>query len=110
AVPGFAGGAAALVDAVAGRAVTVPEAAGFSASVDGVRRGGLSAADLVCWELRALAVRTRAGNANVPLLAAPVAAQPRPPEIDRQSIYTLNALLWRGRRQRRQEARLARVA
>ena len=95
AVPGFAGGAAALVDAVAGRAVTVPEAAGFSASVDAVRREVLSAADLVCWELRALAVRTRAGNANVPLLAAPVAAQPRPPEIDRQSIYTLNALLWR---------------
>ena len=95
AVPGFAGGAAALVDAVTNSAVTVSEAAGFSASVDAVRREVLSAADLVCWELRALAVRTRAGNANVPLLAPPVAAQPRPPEIERQSIYTLNALLWR---------------
>ncbi|HLG85256.1 MAG TPA: hypothetical protein VKY22_30020 [Bradyrhizobium sp.] len=95
ALPGFAGGAAALVEAVTGSAVTVAEASGFSASVDAVRREVLSAADLVCWELRALAVRTRAGNANVPLLAPPVAEAPRPPEIERQSIYTLNALLWR---------------
>lgn len=95
ALPGFAGSAARLVDVVTGSAVMVPEAAGFSASVDAVRREVLSAADLVCWELRALAVRTRVGNANVPLLAPPVAAQPRPPEIERQSIYTLNALLWR---------------
>lgn len=95
AVPGFAGRAAALVDAVTKSAVMVPEAMAFSASVDAVRREVLSAADLVCWELRALAVRTRAGNANVPLLAPPVAAQPRSPEIERQSIYTLNALLWR---------------
>jgi len=62
ALPGFAGGAAALVDAVTRSAVTVAEASGFSASVDAVRREVLSAADLVCWELRALAVRTRAGN------------------------------------------------
>jgi hypothetical protein len=95
ALPGFAAGAGGLVDVVSRSAVTVPEATGFSASVDAVRREVLSAADLVCWELRALAVRTRAGNANVPLLAAPVDAQPRPPEIERQSIYTLNALLWR---------------
>jgi len=95
ALPRFAGGAAALVDAVTRSAVTIPEASGFSASVDAVRSEVLSAADLVCWELRALAVRTRAGNANVPLLAPPVATQPRPPEIERQSIYTLNALLWR---------------
>ncbi|WP_024515330.1 hypothetical protein [Bradyrhizobium sp. Tv2a-2] len=95
ALPRFAGGAAALVEVVAGSAVTIAEAAGFSASVDAVRREVLSAADLVCWELRALAVRTRVGNVNVPLLAPPVAAQPRPPEIERQSIYTLNALLWR---------------
>ena len=96
ALPGFAGGAAALVDAVTSGAVSVPEASGFSASVDAVRREVLSAADLVCWELRALAVRTRAGNANVPLLLAPpVVEAPRPPEIERQSIYTLNALLWR---------------
>jgi hypothetical protein len=95
ALPGFAGGAAALVHAVAGSAVTVAEAAGFSASVDAVRREVLSAADLVCWELRALAVRTRAGNANVPLLAPPVTEAPRAPVIERQSIYTLSALLWR---------------
>lgn len=95
ALPGFAAGATALVDAVGKGAVTIPEASGFSASVDAVRREVLSAADLVCWELRALAVRTRAGNVNVPLLAPPVAAEPRPPEIERQSIYTLNALLWR---------------
>jgi len=95
ALPGFAGGAAALVDAVNAGAVTVAEATGFSASVDAVRREVLSAADLVCWELRALAVRTRAGNANVPLLAPPVSEARRPPEIERQSIYTLSALLWR---------------
>ena len=95
ALPGFRAGAASLVDAVARGAVTIPEATGFSASVDALRSEVLSAADLVCWELRALAVRTRAGNANVPLLAPPVAAQPRPPEIERQSIYALNALLWR---------------
>jgi hypothetical protein len=95
ALPKFGRGAAALVDAVAGSGVPIPEAAGFSASVDAVRREVLSAADLVCWELRALAVRTRVGNVNVPLLAPPVTAQPRPPEIELQSIYTLNALLWR---------------
>jgi hypothetical protein len=95
ALPGFAGGAAALVDAVTSSSVTITEAAGFSTSVDAVRREVLSAADLVCWELRALAVRTRAGNANIPLLAPPVDSQPRPPEIERQSIYTLSALLWR---------------
>jgi len=96
ALPGFAGGAAALVDAVSKSAVTVAEASGFSASVDAVRREVLSAADLVCWELRALAVRTRAGNANMPLQLAPAAGDaPRSDEIERQSIYTLSALLWR---------------
>jgi hypothetical protein len=95
AVPGFAAGATSLVDAVTKGAVTVPEASGFSASVDAVRREVLSAADLVCWELRTLAVRTRAGNANVALLPPPAAEEPRPPEIERQSIYTLSSLLWR---------------
>ena len=96
ALPGFAGAAAALVGAASTSAVTVAEASGFSASVDAVRREVLSAADLVCWELRALAVRTRAGNANAPLQAAPpVQDAPPPDEIERQSIYTLSALLWR---------------
>lgn len=96
AVPGFAAGAAALVDAVTGSAASAPEAAKFSASVHAVRGEVLSAADLVCWELRAMALRTRAGNANnVALLAPPETPQPRVPEIERQVIYTLNPLLWR---------------
>jgi hypothetical protein len=33
--------------------------------VDAMRREVLSAADLICWELRTAAVRTRAGNANI---------------------------------------------
>ena len=65
AVPGFGAGAAALVDAVAKSAVSMPEATRFSTSVDAVRREVLAATDLVCWELRSAAVRTRAGNANM---------------------------------------------
>ncbi len=95
AIPGFAAGAAALVDAVAGNAVSIPEASKFATSVDAVQREVLSATDLVCWELRTIAVRTRAGNANIALLPPPEAYQPRPPEIERQLIYTLNPLLWR---------------
>ena len=95
AVPRFAAGAAALVDAVAGSATSVPEASGFSTNMDAVRREVLSAADLVCWQLRTIAVRTRAGNANIALLPPPEAGQPQPPEIERQLIYTLNPLLWR---------------
>ena len=95
AIPKFAAGAAALVDAVTGSAASVPEATSFSANVDAVRREVLSAADLVCWELRTIAVRTRAGNANVAVPQAPEADQPRPSEIERQLIYTLNPLLWR---------------
>src|SRR5262245_4834867 len=68
AVPGFVSGTAGLIDAVAEGAVTVAEASRFSASVDEVRREVLSAADLVCWELRTLAARTRVGNANVALM------------------------------------------
>jgi hypothetical protein len=40
-------------------------------------------------------VRTRAGNANIALLAAPVPERPPLPEIERQLIYTLNPLAWR---------------
>ena len=95
AVPGFDAGAAALVAAVTKSATSMPEAARFSASVDAVRREVLSAAELVCFELRSAAVRTRVGNANVASSAAPEPAQPPFPEIDRQLIYTLNPLLWR---------------
>jgi hypothetical protein len=94
AVPGFASGAAALVDAVARGAVTVAEASHFSTSVNEVRREVLSAADLVCWELRTLAVRTRVGNANIALPPPPETARPQLPEVERQLIYTLNPLKW----------------
>jgi hypothetical protein len=93
AVPAFGAGAAALMDAVTKGPTQVAQATQFLASVEAVRREVLSAADLVCWELRTLAVRTRAGNAN----ATPVA--PPAPELsaalERQMVYTLNALLWR---------------
>jgi len=95
AVPGFDAGAAALVGAVTNGASSVPEARRFSTSVDALRREVLAAADLVCWELRSAAVRTRAGNANDTLGAPAEPEQPLPPEIERQMIYTLNPLLWR---------------
>jgi hypothetical protein len=95
AAPGFGAGAAALVEAVTKSAASMPEATSFSTSVDAVRREVLSAADLICWELRSAAVRTRAGNANIALRAAPEPEQPPPPEIERQLIYTLSPLLWR---------------
>jgi hypothetical protein len=94
-VPGFGAGAASLVDAVAKAATQVPEATRFATSVDAVRREVLSAADLVCWELRTLAVRTRAGNANVSA-AVQAEAEPAPlAAIERQMVYTFNPLLWR---------------
>jgi hypothetical protein len=95
AAPGFDAGAAALVQAVTKSIASMPEATRFSNSVDAVRREVLAATDLICWELRSAAVRTRAGNANV---ATPAPAEPEqqpPAEIERQMIYTLNPLLWR---------------
>jgi hypothetical protein len=95
AAPRFDAGAAALVDAVAQRTASVPEATRFSSSVDEMRREVLSATDLICWELRCTAVRTRAGNVNIALLAPPEPKQLPAPEIERQLIYTLNPLRWR---------------
>jgi hypothetical protein len=95
AAPGFSAGAAALVEAVTKSVASVPEATRFSTSVDAVRREVLSATDLVCWELRSAAVRTRAGNANITHRAAPEPEQPASPEIERQLIYTLSPLRWR---------------
>lgn len=95
ACPKFAAGAIALVDSVRKSGMAVPEAMRFSTSVEAVQREVLSAADLVCWELRTIAVRTRAGNANTAISAAPESEHVPPPEIDRQMIYTLNPLLWR---------------
>ncbi|MGO8910444.1 MAG: hypothetical protein ACLQDM_14150 [Bradyrhizobium sp.] len=95
AAPGFGASAAALVDAVTKSAASVPEATRFSTSVDAVRREVLAAADLICWELRSAAVRTRAGNANTAIGVTAELAQLPTQEIDRQLIYTLNTLLWR---------------
>jgi hypothetical protein len=95
AAPRFRAAAAALVEAVTKSAASVPEATRFSTSVDAVRREVLSAADLICWELRTIAVRMRVGNVNIALRASPEPEQPQPPEIERQLIYTLNPLLWR---------------
>jgi hypothetical protein len=93
--PGFGAGAAALVEAVTRNKTTVTEATKFAASVDAMRREVMSATDLICWELRTIAVRTRAGNANATPAAPAEAEHAAPVEIERQRIYTLNALLWR---------------
>jgi len=93
--PGFGAGAAALVDAVTNSPAAVTEATKFAASVDAIRREVASATDLICWELRTIAVRTRAGNANRALAAPTEAEHPELVEIERQRIYTLNPLLWR---------------
>jgi hypothetical protein len=95
AAPGFGASAAALVDAVTKSATSVLEATRFSTSVDAVRREVLAAADLICWELRSAAVRTRAGNANIGIGVTAELEQLPTQEIDRQLIYTLNTLLWR---------------
>jgi hypothetical protein len=95
ATPGFNAGAAALVGAVTNSLASIPEATRFSDNVDAVRREVLSAVELICWELRTAAVRTRAGNANLSFRAPPEQEQPSPPDIERQLIYTLNPLLWR---------------
>jgi hypothetical protein len=111
AAPGFDAGAAALVGAVTKRAASMPEAIKFSTSVDAMRREVLSAADLVCWELRSTAVRTRAGNANIAVRAELVESE-RPPaaEIEQQLVYTLNPLLWREGNEVRRVSAFALVA
>ena len=93
--PGFGAGAAALVGAVTGNKTAVTEATKFAASVDAIRREVMSATDLICWELRTIAVRTRAGNANATPAAPAEAEHTAPAEIERQRVYTLNPLLWR---------------
>jgi hypothetical protein len=95
AAPGFGAGAAALVIAVTESAASVPEATRFSTSVDAVRREVLAATELICWELRSAAVRTRAGNANVAIGATAGPEQASLAEIDRQLIYSLNPLHWK---------------
>ena len=95
AAPGFGAGAAALIEAVTKSSMSIPEATRFSTSVDAVRREVLSATDLICWELRSAAVRTRAGNANLAVSAPSESEQPPSTEIERQLIYTLHPLRWR---------------
>ena len=94
AAPGFDAGAAGLLAAVTKGTVSLKEATAFSDSVDAVRREVLAAAELLCWELRSAAVRTRVGNANETLRAREP-EQPPALDIERQLIYTLNPLLWR---------------
>jgi hypothetical protein len=95
AVPQFDSSAIALVRAATKGMALPPEATRFSASVDEMRREVLSTADLICWELRSIAARTRAGNANAALGAPAEQDQRPPPEIEKKLIYTLSALLWR---------------
>jgi hypothetical protein len=95
AAPGFDGGATALVEAVTKAAMSIPDATRFSGNVDAVRREVLAAADLICWELRSAAVRTRAGNANLASLAPSEAERLPSAEADQQLIYTLHPLQWR---------------
>jgi hypothetical protein len=95
AAPGFQAGAAALIEAVTKSTASISEATRFSTSVDAVRREVLSAADLICWELRSAAVRTRAGNANIASDTPSPSEQSPPAEIERQMIYTLHPLRWR---------------
>ena len=94
AVPGFEAGSAGLLAAVTNSTVVLPEATKFSDSVDALRREVVSAAQLLCWELRSAAVRTRVGNANEASRAEAEPAQPPAPDIERQLIYTLNPLSW----------------
>ena len=95
AAPGFDSGATALVEAVTKAVMSIPEATRFSNNVDAVRREVLAAADLICWELRSAAVRTRAGNANLASISLAESEQAGSAEIERQLIYTLHPLLWR---------------
>ena len=95
AAPGFDNGATALVEAVTNAALSIPDATRFSGNVDAVRREVLAAADLICWELRSAAVRTRAGNANLANLAPSGAESPLSAGADHQLIYTLHPLRWR---------------
>jgi hypothetical protein len=110
ALPRFEIGAAALVDAVSRGRAALAEATRFATDVDDIRREVLAAAELICWDLRSAAVRTRVGNANVPLLAPPDTRQLPPPETDRQMIYTLYPLTWREGEETRRVAAFTMVA
>jgi hypothetical protein len=95
AAPGFDNSATALVEAVTNATLSIPDATRFSGNVDAVRREVLAAADLICWELRSAAVRTRAGNGNLANLAPSVTESPLSAGSEQQLIYTLHPLTWR---------------
>ena len=95
AAPGFEAGSAALVEAVTQSTLSIPEATRFASSIDAVRSEVRAATDLICWELRSAAVRTRAGNANLASISLSEAEQIASAEIERQLIYTLHPLRWR---------------
>ena len=95
AAPGFESGTTALVEAVTQSTLSIPEATRFASSVDAVRSEVRAATDLICWELRSAAVRTRAGNANLASITLSESEQRASAEIDRQLIYTLHPLRWR---------------
>ena len=90
AAPSYDAAAAALVQAVARSATSMPEATRFANDVDAVRREILTSVNLICGELQSMAARTRAGNTNIALHTAS-----EPLEIECQRVYTLNPLLWR---------------
>ena len=92
--PNYDAAATALIDAIVKSTVSMPETTSFVTNVDAVRREVLSAAQFICAELRVTAARTRAGNSN----AASASSQPEPPpppEIERETVYSLDPLLWR---------------
>lgn len=94
ATPNYDTAATALIDAIVKSTVSMSETTSFVMNVDAVRREVLSAAHFICAELRVTAARTRAGNSN----AASASSQPEPlppPEIERETVYSLDPLLWR---------------
>ena len=95
AAPNYDAAAAALVETITKSEASIPETTRFATNLDAVRCEILSAAELICSELRCTAARTRAGNANCSVRANQDPERPQPREIERQLIYTLNPLLWR---------------
>ena len=95
AAPNYDAAVVALVETVTKSEASIPETTKFATNLDVVRREVLSAAEFICAELRSTAARTRAGNANFSVRANPEPERAPPREIERQLVYTLNALLWR---------------
>jgi hypothetical protein len=95
AAPNYDAAAVALVETITKSQTSIPETTRFATNLDAVRCEVLSAAELICSELRSTAARTRAGNANFSVHANTEPERPPSREVERQLIYTLNPLLWR---------------